>query len=145
MEPTPGRIVLLKLSAQQAQEINRRRTTGAKIKLRMDSGTWPRGAQAHIGNEAKEGDVVPMMIVRVWSPEMVNGQVFLDGNDTLWATSVHEGDQPGNYSWPVIQKPAQVGAVATDAQRQVPSAAADPGAQVAPAQEPPPPDAPKTE
>jgi hypothetical protein len=31
---------------------------------------------------------------------LVNGQVFLDGNDTFWATSVGVGEGHGTFSWP---------------------------------------------
>lgn len=63
---------------------------------------WPAGAQAHIGNDVKEGDVFPMLIVRVWGnypSSSVNGQVFLDGCDVFWATSRSVGDQPGTFSY----------------------------------------------
>lgn len=37
-----------------------------------------------------------------WQDEPgINGQVFLDGNDTLWVTSADEGTEPGQWSWPV--------------------------------------------
>lgn len=107
--PTVGRIVQYVLSAEDAKQINRRRTTSSSIAERMKSSvlteapSWPVGAQAHIGNEAHEGDVFPMMIVRVWGPNAtsaVNGQVFLDGSDAYWATSRTVGEQPGTYHWP---------------------------------------------
>ena len=117
--PSIGRIVHYRLSADDATQINRRRTTGKSIADRMkleldrlnherDEGVqafaWPAGAQAHIGNEVTEGDTFPMLIVRVWGPSAesaVNGQVFLDSNDVFWATSRTVGDQPGTFSWPV--------------------------------------------
>ena len=104
--PSIGRIVHYRLSAADAEQINRRRTDSNRINLRMalQPPQWPEGAQAHIGNEAREGDVFPMMITKVWGndPESaVNGQVYLDGNDVLWATSVRVGDQPRSFSWPV--------------------------------------------
>ena len=111
--PTIGRIVHYRLSADDAAQINRRRTTGKAIADRMKqaivdeaggfAAAWPAGAQAHIGNEAKEGDTFPMLITRVWGPSetsAVNGQVFLDGNDVLWATSVCVGEGPRSWSWP---------------------------------------------
>lgn len=61
---------------------------------------WPAGAQAHIGNNAEAGQVYPAVSVRVWSPGMANLQVFLDGNDVYWATSRHEGTDPGTWAWP---------------------------------------------
>lgn len=121
--PSIGRIVHYRLSAQDVEQIMRRRTTGKSISERSLWGTagrhaeappaqsedgdslraWPVGAQAHIGNDVHEGDTFPMLIVRVWGPtaeSAVNGQVFLDGNDVLWATSRTRGDQPGTFSWP---------------------------------------------
>jgi len=115
--PSIGRIVHYRLSAQDAIEINRRRTTGYKIQERMKEQRvavpgggpdvavygWPEGAQAHIGNDVKEGDVFPMLIVRVWGTDpssSVNGQVYLDGNDVYWATSRSCGDQSGQWVWP---------------------------------------------
>jgi hypothetical protein len=116
--PAIGRIVHYRLSADDATQINRRRTTGKSIADRMkleldrlnherDEGVqafaWPAGAQAHIGNEVTEGDTFPMLIVRVWGPSAesaVNGQVFLDSNDVFWATSRTVGEQPGTFSWP---------------------------------------------
>lgn len=119
MIPTIGRIVHYRLSADDATQINRRRTTGARIAERMQNAIppdvgrntepifgWPAGAQAHIGNEVKEGDTFPMMITRVWgdTPESaVNGQVFLDGTDVFWATSVSVGEGPRTFSWPSRQ------------------------------------------
>lgn len=121
--PYVGGIVLYRLTADDAAQVNRRRTTGASIGERMKAfvttalvnapaganpepvqvHAWPAGAQAHIGNEVREGDVFPMMIVKVWgetSTSAVNGQVFLDGNDVFWATSRAAGDGPGTFSWP---------------------------------------------
>lgn len=105
-QPTIGRTVHYQLSASDAEQINRRRTTGASIAGRTSRDTWPLGAQAHIGNSAAAGDIVPLVIVRVWPDEGgpgihgVNGQCFLDGNDTLWVTSAHEGTEPGQWRWP---------------------------------------------
>jgi hypothetical protein len=107
--PSIGRIVHYRLNADDADAINRRRTTSASIAARMTYGddpqlkAWPAGAQAHIGNGVKEGDTFPMLIVQVWGPSAtsaVNGQVFLDGNDVLWATSVCVGEGPRTFSWP---------------------------------------------
>lgn len=101
--PTIGRIVHYRLTAEQASEINRRRTTGPSIAERIKVLMWPLGAQAHIGNGASVGDTLPALIVRTWGsdPESsVQLQVFLDGNDVLWATSVSTGEGPGTWSWP---------------------------------------------
>jgi len=120
--PSIGRIVHYRLSAQDVEQINRRRTTGKSIADRMKTSlpvgaatleagvnqivAWPVGAQAHIGNEVHEGDVFPMLIVQVWgtsASSAVNGQVFLDGNDVFWATSRSVGDKSGTFSWPVLK------------------------------------------
>lgn len=107
--PTIGRIVHYRLNEQEAAEINRRRTTRHSIaeRLKQEAANnvyaWPAGAQAHIGNEAKEGQTFPMLIVAVWGSQpssCVNGQVFLDGNDVLWALSVSAGEGPHTWSWP---------------------------------------------
>jgi hypothetical protein len=100
-----GNIVFYCLTAEDAEAINRRRTTGSSIADRIKEDKWPLGAQAHIGNEAAEGQVYPAMVVRDWDPNapdpMVNLQVFLDGNDTYWATSRHESQNcetvPGKW------------------------------------------------
>jgi hypothetical protein len=81
MSPSP-RTVLYALTDQDAKDINGRRFVGPKAER-----TWHPSAQAHFGNQAKAGDVLPMIVVRAWPDGSVNGQVFLDGNDTLWVTS----------------------------------------------------------
>jgi hypothetical protein len=101
--PSIGRIVHYRLSPCNVEQIMRRRTTGSSIADRIQNLSWPIGAQAHIGNTVHEGDVFPMMITRIWGGEetsLVNGQVFLDGCDVFWATSVKVGDDPGTFFWP---------------------------------------------
>lgn len=120
--PTIGRIVHYRLSADDAAQINRRRTNGGSIAERLlwsvvgrhneaipaqskdgSVRSWPAGAQAHIGNDAKEGDTFPMMITRVWDSDptsAVNGQAYLDGTDVLWVTSACVGEGPRTFSWP---------------------------------------------
>lgn len=84
--PTLGRLVHYCLTVDDARDINH------SIK---------RGEMR--GNEAKEGDYLPMIIVAVWgsSPtSAVNGQLLLDGNATRWITSVSVGEVPRTYKWP---------------------------------------------
>jgi len=109
MKPTIGRIVIFKITEEMAQQINRRRTTGASIAKRLSllpTADWPAGAQAHIGNTVSAGEEYPLVVVRVWPDEFgsgvpgVNGQVILDGNDCLWVTSVGEGPNAGQWHWP---------------------------------------------
>ena len=110
--PTVGRIVLYRMSAQDAATTNQRRSH-AKDKME-----WHRllktGAQVHFGNTVNEGDVYPAIVVRVWgdqSTSAVNLKVFLDGTDDFWATSVSVGEQPGNYHWMAYQKAVAAGEI----------------------------------
>lgn len=99
--PTIGRIVHYRLSEQDAEAINRRRADAARN--RQGIADAAAGYVAHSGNVAAEGDVYPMIVVRAWGGEAdshVNGQVLLDGNDTLWVTSVTAGDGPRSFFWP---------------------------------------------
>ena len=95
-----GRTVLYTLSQQDADAINKRRADAqAHIHEHRDNSS---GVQIHFGNSAAEGDVCPMMIVRRWGitdTSCVNGQVFLDGNDLLWVTSVAPGTGPRTFAW----------------------------------------------
>ena len=50
-------------------------------------------------NQHMAGMVMPMVVVRVWSVDCVNGQVFIDGYGTHWATSRLRGDADGNWDW----------------------------------------------
>lgn len=90
--PTVGRTVHLTLSEGMARQINGARTQA--------------GHATHTGNVAREGDLVPLIIVRVWDVETgnLNGQAILDGNDSYWASSVHRGEtgEPGTWSWPEL-------------------------------------------
>ena len=97
---TEGRIVHYVLTQQDAAEINRRRVTG------FYNEKWPEGAQAHIGNSVRAGEHYPMMVVKVWDHEpdgngCCNGQVLLDGSDSLWVTSrVNDPEQKtGTWHW----------------------------------------------
>ncbi|MEU1552095.1 hypothetical protein ABZ517_05160 [Streptomyces scabiei] len=96
--PAPCRMVLYRLSASDAADINRRREDFAAGPGHADR----TGYVGHVGNEAVEGAVYPAVIVRVWddSEVTVNLQVHLDGNDHYWAPSRPEGDDVGQWSWP---------------------------------------------
>ena len=101
MIPTIGRIVHYRLGAQDAEAINRRRSHArAHLNEHRDNSN---GVQIHVGNDVKEGDAFPMIITRVWGDtptSAVNGQVFLDGSDLFWGTSVCVGEGPRTFSWP---------------------------------------------
>ena len=98
MKPSIGRIVHYRLTEQDAVVTNRRRA-------RHLTG-WPMGTQAHVGNGVVLGELVPLIVTQVWPNEHrldldgVNGQCILDGNDSLWVTSVKEGVEPGTWRWP---------------------------------------------
>lgn len=105
--PSVGRTVHYKVSATDADQINRRRADAQAFRSGLTQpvepgGTGRSGHIEHHGNQVTEGDVYPAVIVRVFSPESttVNLQVSLDGNDHFWATSRQEGEDPGNWSWP---------------------------------------------
>jgi len=110
MQITIGRTVLYKLTEADVAQIMRRRTTGTAIADRIKEEKWPLGAQAHIGNPHQAGQVLPMVVCVVWPNEYgpnydgVNGQVFLDGNDALWVTSIKEGSENGQWAWPVREE-----------------------------------------
>lgn len=56
-------------------------------------------------NNFVAGEVLPAIIVRVWSEETVNLKIFTDGPVDVWKTSVLQGDGQGNWSWPIIGAP----------------------------------------
>lgn len=101
--PTPsiGRIVHYRLSADDAADINRRRSD-----FQRGPGYADRtGYTGHVGNEALEGALAPAVIVRAFDDtDTVNLQVLLDGNDTFWATSRREGNDVGQWTWPVREE-----------------------------------------
>lgn len=80
MIPTPGLVVEYTLSEQDVHNIKHARGV-------RGNGTG--------GNFVTAGDNYPMIITRCWGSSegsSANGQVILDGNDTLWVTSVSEGE-----------------------------------------------------
>ena len=70
MTPTAGRIVQYVLSEHDATAINAR--------------------EGRNGNQAVVGQTYPAMVVRTFGGPAVNLQVFLDGEDSFWATSRNE-------------------------------------------------------
>ena len=92
-----GLMVLYRLTEEEALATNKRRED-ARQNLEKMREERP-GFQAHVGIEAREDDLLPMIVTVVCRglPNFVNGQVFLDGNDSLWVTEVMEGDQPGQW------------------------------------------------
>lgn len=97
MEPTTGRIVHYQISENDVKRVAEQRSTSNTA-----------GGKVHHGNNPSVGDVVPLIIVRVWPDEYgpgipgVNGQAILDGDDVLWVCSAAEGTKQGQWSWPVV-------------------------------------------
>lgn len=86
--PAVSDVVLYKLGKTDVEAINRERAQSPFL----------RGAH----NRVDEGEVYPMIIVRVWgdtAESAVNGQVMLDGPDTYWATSRMQGRDPGQFTY----------------------------------------------
>lgn len=109
MTPTVGRFVHYVLTEQDAATINKRRADAEG--RRGDIAADALGYVAHVGNKAEAGQIFPLLITRVWSEGCVNGQLFLDGNDTLWKTSASKATEysieqakgapvTGTWSWP---------------------------------------------
>lgn len=98
MTPTVGRIVHYKVGQTIADIINKRRRDFAEY--RKTETYQDTGYMAHYGNQMQAGDILPLVIVKVWPTGPINGQVLLDGNDNIWVTSVTEGDEEGHWSWP---------------------------------------------
>lgn len=95
MVPTVGRIVHYKLTETDAKaiEVQRQPTYHESMPGLIGPGNTVTKSYLYRGNVAKAGDIYPMLITRVWGDEetsCVNGQVFLDGNDCLWVTSVQQ-------------------------------------------------------
>ena len=104
MTPTLGRIIHYTLTQQDVDQIMRRRTSASEIASRMAATPpgWPAGAQAHIGNTVRPGQIVPVIIVAVWSEVCINGRAMLDGTDEYWVSSAMFSPEPnqGMWHWP---------------------------------------------
>lgn len=99
-ELTASTVCLYRLTASDAETVNRRRTSGGAIARRLTENPpqWPKGAQAHIGEPVKAGDEFPLIITRRLENGRFSGQVILDGSDTLWVRDVPWGIGPGRAS-----------------------------------------------
>lgn len=87
--PTRGRIVLYCLAQHDVDAI---------MKQMSQSG-------GHF-NSPNPGDVLPGIVVNVFSEDCINIQVLLDGTGMYWATSrsVSEEPEPGKFHWMPYQK-----------------------------------------
>lgn len=100
--PTIGRIVHYSLSEQDVKTIEKYRTADITHGAQDGEQNHQHVTRASgFGNPVRAGDMFPAIVVRVFPVGSVNLQVFLDGNDTFWATSASEGEgQRGHWSWP---------------------------------------------
>lgn len=102
-----GRMVLYRLTEGDAARVNRRRRTEASLVAAAQHLAAGNLADPPSGNTVYSGERFPMVVTAVFPKEFihgpgVNGQVFLDGNDSLWVTSIQEGDEPGFWAWPTL-------------------------------------------
>lgn len=90
---TTGRTVLYKLTHRDCD----------RIMLHRASINAHQPEELLCGNTPHEGDIVPAIVVQVWTPETFNGQAFLDGNQTVWLTTIpqdQDDKRPGTWHWP---------------------------------------------
>lgn len=80
-----GRIVLYCLTEKDAESINKRREDSELSNIAIQDS----GYIVHTGSKVKSATYYPMIITKI-DPvhKSINGQVILDGNDTLWVTNV---------------------------------------------------------
>lgn len=103
-----GYIGVYTMTADDANQVNRRRTDAALTmgieNTRIPPEVRPAGApgrlgtQRHVGKDHALGDQLPCIVVFTPDGILADLQVFLDGNDTLWLTSVTQvQNTPGSY------------------------------------------------
>ena len=92
MTPVTGRIVRYTLTDEDARAIAARREW-----IPPGGRTDEPARYASGGNGVGAGQEFPAMVVGVSGGE-VDLQVFLDGNDVLWAADAPEGDGPGCWA-----------------------------------------------
>ena len=80
-----GDTVLYALSQEDAQDINRRYEHAAANRETFKEHSW--GYQVHIGTCVSAGEIVAIIITKVWTDDSINGKALLDGTDNLWVTS----------------------------------------------------------
>ena len=94
-----GQIVQFVLTEDMCKAIYRRRDD-AYNNLPIIRKEAKAGYIAYVGYPPQSGEIVPMIITRVWDENLVNGQIILDGNDHYWATSVARGPSYGEWEFP---------------------------------------------
>jgi hypothetical protein len=99
-----GRSVIYTLTEGDCQTINERRwlrvrELRSEASPKVDVNFVAKMATDFKGADPAPGMVFPMMVVKVIRPGVLNGQVFLDGNDTLWVQNVTEAKDPRPGCW----------------------------------------------
>lgn len=84
MAITIGNWVYYRLTQADADMINGRRVLAESNKDQWFSA----GTVKYMGSPAVQNDPLPMLVTKIISPTVVNGQVFLDGSYSLWVTNV---------------------------------------------------------
>lgn len=114
LHPRIGSLVAYRLTEADADQVNRRRVAAHGLACDRALGGVGAGVQVHVGNPVAAGDVLPLIVTRTArlvgrelvnlddqvaanlfktgidasaGIEVINGQVQLDGNDTLWVTN----------------------------------------------------------
>lgn len=93
MKAAIGRIIHYVLGAGDVSQIESRRAASG----------------SYVGNIPRPGQVVPAIVVAAWGgdDDLINGQAWLDGIDSLWLTSrEYDADKsPGTWHWPERSDP----------------------------------------
>lgn len=102
-EVTVGRFLVYALTEEDVVAIRVRRSKCKHVDHRTDYTT----AYCAQGNPVHAGQMFPLLVTAVYSSNMVNGQVFLDGDDTLWVKHAEFDERAemypheGKWIWPV--------------------------------------------
>ena len=81
---TVGRILHYTVTKADAEKVNPLRSSAAHV---------------HAGKKLVAGAVLPLIVTDV-DKDGFSGQLFLDGNDTLWIEHTKLGDGEGQCAWP---------------------------------------------
>jgi hypothetical protein len=83
------------------------KTTIGRIVIYTPTDEQKEKMESSFSNTGKSCNVqskLPAVIVAAWNDTCVNLKVLLDGDPSdLWITSAHQGDEPGQWNWPVIE------------------------------------------
>lgn len=101
-----GSVVAYTMRAFDADEVNRRRDQFQEHQATASHGIHPHGHDgltaapgyvAHIGLTAREGDVLPALVLAVHPSGNAELHVFQRGTDCQWLRNVPTGEGPGTW------------------------------------------------